>query len=177
MGNNLHLTALRLESAATRTEEFIKQVAPNIAERTIVEKITAIAQAKTKSPRYWQNIHTEMVGMELWIWVDFESKDTDKPVPLDLFFEEGTKRHFISPKGKGEQFAKMSPEFKKRFKGANVLSWIQNGVRRFSFGHYVKGIRAKHIFRDGVRAGLPLFLEKLQEEINRYHEEETLFGR
>lgn len=159
MNNNLHLTALRLGSAATRTEEFVKEVAVNIAERTIVEKITDIAMAKTKSPRYWQNIHVEMDGLNLWIWVDFESQDTDKPVPLGHFFEEGTKGHMILP------------IYKK------VLSWIQNGIRRFSYGHWVKGIRAKHIFRDGVRAGLPAFLEQLQNEIDQYHEEATLFSR
>lgn len=156
MGNNLHLTALRLQSTAIRTEEFIKQVAPNIAERTIVEKISAIAEGKQMKPRYWQSIHVEMSGMELWIWVDYEGENKE---PLGLWFEEGTKRHFIAPRVK------------------QVLSWIQNGIRRFSMGHYVRGIRARHLFRDGVRAGLPLFLEQLQEEINRYHEEATLFGR
>jgi len=153
--NNLHLTALRLGSAATRTEEFIKEVAPNIAQRTIVEKISSIAMAKTKSPRYWQSIHAEMVGMELWIWVDFEGENKE---PLGLWFEDGTKKHKIMPIH------------------AKALSWIQNGIRRFSLGHWVSGIRAKHIFRDGVRAGLPSFLSQLQDEIDRYHKEARLFG-
>lgn len=152
---NLHLTALRLESTTVRTEEFIKQVAPNIAHRTIVEKITDIAMAKKIPPRYWQSIHAEMEGMALIIWVDFEGENKE---PLGHWFEEGTKKHKIMPIK------------------AKVLSWIQNGIRRFSLGHWVRGIRARHAFRDGVRAGLPLFLEALRIEIQAYQDEAKIFG-
>lgn len=48
--------------------------------------------------------------------------------------EHGTKRHWIAPRVK------------------LALSWITQGVRLFSKGHYVSGIKSLHIIEDTVNA-------------------------
>jgi hypothetical protein len=59
--------------------------------------------------------------------------------------EKGTRRHFIAPK------------FKK------ALSWIQNGFRRFSKGHWVKGITASNIIEKTIEQYQPSIQQMLDE--------------
>ena len=152
---DLHLSALRTQSLTFRIEEFADSRILDIANQTLVKTIREEAILKKMPKRYIDGIHSEFDGNYLWIWVDFKGKDRE---PLDVFFEEGTKRHFIKPK------------FKK------ALKWIQDGVKYLSKGHYVSGLQAKYVFRDGMRKGYPEFKKKLTQELEDYLQETSLFG-
>ena len=150
---------MRMESLAHRSRVFISKQAPIIADRTIGEGIRNVARQRKMPERYAQSLHFEMDGETLWCWVDFEARDPDARgdvAPLGKFFEEGTKRHFIAP------------VFKK------ALHWIQDGVGRFSMGHWVRGIAARHVFKDGVRQGIKKFNKELERELTEHLERTRL---
>ncbi len=155
MVDNLYLSALRTQSLTFRIEEFTDHRILDIANQTLVKTIREEAVLKKMPKRYIDGIHSEFDGTYLWIWVDFKGKDRE---PLDLYFEEGTERHFIKPK------------FKK------ALKFIQDGLKFFSKGHYVSGLQARHVFADGLKKGYPEFKQKLTQELEDYIEETSLFG-
>lgn len=66
---------------------------------------------------------------EITITSDYESEDG---FDVSLAREEGTAHHKIIPKNK------------------KFLSWIDNGIRRFSAGHTVKGIPAEKIIEKTI---------------------------
>lgn len=154
--STLHLTALRTESLSFRIEQFIDDNILDIANKTIVKSIQEEAIKKELPERYIKNIKSEYDGRFLWIWVDFKGDNNE---PLDVYFERGTRDHFIFP----------------RFKKA--LRWIKNQKAIFSKGNFVRGIKAKHVFRDGLDIGYPEFKIELRKEIERHLKETTLFGR
>jgi len=162
MADDLYLSALRTQSLPFRIEEFTDYKILDIANGTLVKAIRDEALLKEMPRRYIDNIHAEFDGTELWIWVDFKGKKLE---PLDLFFEEGTKRHKIKP------IRKKALAFLE--KGA---IGIVTGIRRFSKGHWVSGIEARHIFRDGFKKGYPQFKKKLTQELESYLRETNLFG-
>ena len=162
MADNLYLSALRMQSLPFRIKEFVDYKVAEIANKTLVQAIRDEAVLRKMPQRYIDGIHSEFVGGELWIWVDFKG---DKGEPLDLFFEEGTKRHFIKPRIK-EALA---------FIEKGVIG-VVGGIRRFSKGHWVSGIEARHIFAEGLKKGYPQFKKKLKQELQEYLEETNLFG-
>ena len=162
MVDNLYLSALRTQSLPFRIQEFVNFSVKDIADKTLVKSIRDEAVLRDMPQRYIDGIQSEFDGEELWIWVDFKGKNGE---PLDLFFEEGTPDHPILPKRK------------------KALSWIEGGaigivtgLRFFSKGHWVTGIKARHIFRDGTIKGYPKFKSLLREEVEKYIEETKLFG-
>ena len=155
MSENLYLSALRTQSLPFRIKEFVDYKVLAIANQTLVEAIHQEAINKKMPERYIHSIQSDFDGTYLWIWVNFKGKDRE---PLDLYFEEGTERHFIKPK------------FKK------ALKFVQDGLKFFSKGHYVSGLQARHVFQDGLQKGYPEFKKKLTQELEDYVEETSLFG-
>lgn len=160
--DNLHLTALRTQSLPFRIQEFIDYRVVDIANKTLVRAIIDEAHDKHIPQRYIDSIKVDYGNKELWIWVGFKGR---KGQPLDIFFEEGTKDHEIKPRTK------------------KALSFIErgaigvaSGIRFFSKGHWVSGIEARHVFRDGLRKGYPEFKKTLQDELEEYLRENSLFG-
>ena len=156
MVDTLHLSALRTQSLPFRIQEFTNYKISDIAQQTLVKAIREEAQQKQMPERYINGIHSDFDGEYLWVWVDFKGDDNE---PLDEYFEEGTKRHFIKPKLK------------------KALKFFQDGLKFFSKGHYISGIQAKHVFRDGTKKGYPEFKKKLVKELESYLQETSLFGR
>ena len=155
MPDNLYLSALRTQSLPFRIEEFVNFRIVEIANDTIVKAIHDEAVLKKMPERYINNIQAEFDGGELWIWVDFKG---DKNQALDLFFEEGTKRHFIKPVVK------------------KALRFFEGVLKFFSKGHYISGIKARHVFREGLKKGYPQFKKTLTKELEDYLQETSLFG-
>jgi len=75
--------------------------------------------------------------------------------------EYGTEDHMIRPKGKENG-------------GADVLSWIQGGVRRFSGGHIVSGLPRLNIIERRVEWGEYELQQALNEEYRNW--KRNLFG-
>lgn len=162
MADNMYLSALRTQSLPFRIQEFVDFKVVDIANKTLVQAIRDEAMLREMPQRYVDGIQAEFDGEYLWVWVDFKGKDGED---LDLFFEEGTKDHKIKPRTK------------------KALSWFAKGaigivtsIRRFSKGHWVSGMEARHIFRNGTTKGYPQFKSLLQREVEQYMEETRLFG-
>ena len=71
--------------------------------------------------------------------------------------EYGTEDHMIRPKGKENG-------------GADVLSWIQGGIRRFSGGHMVSGLPRLNIIERRVEEGEYELQQAMNEEYRRWKE-------
>lgn len=154
--DSLHISALRTQSLAFRIEEFIHSEVLGIANKTLVRTINQEAKLKSLPERYIKNIKSDYDGNYLWIWVEFKGKNNE---PLDEYFEEGTRRHFIAPRIK------------------KALKWVKEQKKYFSKGHYVSGIKARHVFADGFTKGYPEFKTELKNEIENYLKETSMFGR
>ena len=143
--------------------EFIRKNAANIADRTIGEKFLQMADANGRSGRYKNSYKIVPNQFGFKITLDYQGEDNE---PLGIWFEEGTKAHFIRPKGSGAQFAKIDPSLT----GANVLSWVENGKRFFSAGHFVRGIKKMNIVHGSLEQGMPLFKLELAKQVKEFVE-------
>lgn len=162
-GNLLYLAALRNQSKSFRIREFLRRDGLRITNETIVKAIKSEATLKKMPQRYIDGIWSDTDGEDILIGIDFKG---EKLEPLDIFFEEGTKGHQIKPiKKKALAF------FEKGAIG------IATAARLFSKGHWISGIEARHIFKNGIRRGLPEFKIRIKEGIERDQEETRLFGR
>ena len=72
--------------------------------------------------------------------------ETESGFDVALAREHGTRRHFIAPRVK------------------LALSWITLGVRLFSKGHYVSGIKSLYIIRDTIERKKEQFQKEFFEE-------------
>ena len=165
------ITRMRLESYPHRVEEFLRKNAVNIAHRTIGEEFLKLCADRHMTQRYSQSLHIEgqssVKGTNLKIYVDYKARD-DPSIPLDLYFEEGTKDHWIAPKNK------------------KALHWIKGGGAdrpqaifsqgagseagdsMFSKGHFVRGITARKIVTDTRKIGYPKFRKELMRQLKEY---------
>ena len=170
MVDNLHLSALRTQSLPFRIEEFGKSRILDIANQTIVRAIKEQATHQGLPQRYVESIHSDFDGEYLWIWIDFKGKNNE---PLDEFFEEGTQDHYIKPR------FKKALAFTGEGRHASAINYAageKSTGKKFSKGHYVSGIDAKHTFRTGSQKGYNEFKTKLAASIQNYLEETRLFG-
>ena len=146
-----NLTALRLESAPSRISEYIRKNAKNIAEHTFGEMFLRVARGYGRSARYQQSLKIDMNGMDLTMELDYRGQDGDEP--LGVWFEYGTPAHWIEPKDPN-----------------GFLSWVSNGKRFFSKGHFVSGITPMPIMEMTLREGMPLFKDELVRETHKFME-------
>ena len=164
------IVKLRIESYPFRAQEWLRKNAIPIAHRTIGEEFLRLCDDRGMTQRYSQSLVIETnvssAGIKLKIYVDYKDRD-GKNIPLDLFFEHGTKDHWIEPKNK------------------KALHWIksgggspqsiysqgsesQDGDGMFSKGHFVKGIEARNIMTDTKRLGYPKFKKELMKQLRDY---------
>ena len=163
---------MRLDSYSTRVQEWLRKNAVAIAHRTIGEEFLRLCDARGMTQRYSQSLVIEsdvsLNGLKLKIYLDYKDRD-GKNIPLDLYFEHGTKDHWIEPKEK------------------KALHWIDTGgsrpqainsqgdnsiagVSRFSTGHFVRGIKARNIMTDTKKIGYPKFRKELMRQLRDYME-------
>ncbi len=133
---------------ATRKEQikkFIDDQVVNIAERTFGEEFLKLAEAEGMTGRYKQSLVIKTESGNLILELDYRGQDNDEP--LGVWFEHGTKDHFIKPTEK------------------KALSWIEGGQRFFSKGHFVKGIPERRIMERMEKQGLPQFAKMFKEKL------------
>jgi len=94
---------MRLDSYSFRAQEFIRKNAVAIAHRTIGEVFLRLCDDRGMTERYKQSLvityDNSLNGINLKIYLDYKDRD-GKNIPLDLYFEHGTKDHWIEPKEK-----------------------------------------------------------------------------
>ena len=65
----------RRDSAKTRGENWLRQNAQNIAERTLGEEFYQLALAKNMSLRYQQSLKIRIDGLQLMLELDYSDQD------------------------------------------------------------------------------------------------------
>ena len=142
----------RRDSAKTRGENWLMQNAVNIAERTLGEEFYQLALANNMSLRYQQSLKITIDGLKLTLELDYDDVET-KEIPLGIYFEEGTRDHWIEPVEK------------------EALHWAQDGRGFFSKGHQVSGIQPKWIMRDMVENSMEQFKQEIATGLKRFYDE------
>ncbi len=142
----------RRDSAKTRGENWLMQNAVNIAERTLGEEFYQLALANNMSLRYQQSLKITIDGLKLTLELDYDDVET-KEIPLGIYFEEGTRDHWIEPVEK------------------EALHWVQDGRGFFSKGHQVSGIQPKWIMRDMVENSMGQFKQEIATGLKRFYDE------
>ena len=132
--------------------EFIRKNAANIGERTVGEKFLEFADRNGRSNRYKQSLKITPNQFGFKIVLDYQGDDDES---LGIWFEQGTKAHFIRPKKSGKK---------------KSLFWIETGQRFFSKGHFVEGIKKMNIVHDSVESGIPLFKTELKKQVEVFVE-------
>ena len=164
------IAKLRLESYPFRVQEWLRKNAISIAHRTIGEEFLRLCDDRVMTQRYRQSLVIESQvsgdGIKLKIYVDYKDRD-GKNIPLDLYFEHGTKDHWIEPKNK------KALHWIKQGGGSpqsiySQSSESQDGDGMFSKGHFVKGIEARNIMTDTKRLGYPKFRIELMKQLRDY---------
>ena len=130
---------LRIAHYRNLHDDFAKNKAKELANKIIVDEITNQMQANEFSEKIWKNtflsddviIDTNKGKIYLKIRSVYK---TESGFDVALAREHGTRRHWIAPRVK------------------LALSWITQGVRLFSKGHYVSGIKSLHIIEDTVKS-------------------------
>ena len=121
------------------------------------------------SNRYRQSLRVNMVRENVSVELDYRSIDDD--LPLGVWFEFGTKRHWVEPKVlhpageqvRGRQTDPIDPEApdpplnRRSVQAPQALSWLSGGERFFSRGHWVSGIKP-HLIVSNVRADVKVNL-------------------
>ena len=133
-----------LTNRSDKVRSFIDERIVNLAERTFGEEFLSLAGAENMTARYKQSLRITSNGQQLILELDYRG---DNDEPLGVWFEKGTSDHFIKPTEK------------------KALSWIENGQRFFSKGHFVRGIPEKRIMERTVTNGLSKFTDLFKEEI------------
>ena len=165
----LHGTSLDFQEEIDKAEHFRLRViqyqhlhddwviakAKELANKIVVDDIVQQMKNEDFSPKIWKATYLSdnivFDAKEGTIRLKIRSVyETDSGFDVALAREHGTKRHFIAPRVK------------------LALSWITQGVRLFSKGHYVSGIKSLHIIEDTVE-------RKKKELNNRFREEYFLW--
>lgn len=161
---------LRLESYPFRVQEWLRKNAVSIAHRTLGEEFLRLCEDRGMTQRYSQSLVIESTvtgnGIKLKLYVDYEDRD-GKGIPLDEYFEHGTKDHWIEPVNK------KALHWIKQGGGSpqsiySESSETQDGDGMFSKGHFVKGIEARNIMTDTRRLGFPKFKKELMKQLRDY---------
>ena len=131
-----------MASRKEQVKNFIDDQVVNIAERTFGEEFLKLSEAEGMTARYKQSLKIKTEPNTLLLELDYRGEDNE---PLGVWFEHGTKGHFVKPTKK------------------KTLSWIEGGQRFFSKGHFVSGIPERRIMERTRKQGLQPFLKMLKE--------------
>ena len=142
-------------------KDFIKTKATELANKLIIDPIIEEMKQNNVSRKIYETVVVEDVIMDsmtrtilIKIHCEYFSEDG---FDVAVAREYGTEDHMIRPKGKENG-------------GADVLSWIQGGVRRFSGGHMVSGLPRLNIIERRVEEGEYELQQAMNEEYRRWKE-------
>lgn len=143
----------KLRVARLQLATVQKQILRETVEKFLLPKIrTKMAQANYGRDIIASTIVSDVFIFEETFQVIIKSEVLSGDASFDIvrFREFGTKRHFIEPK---------DPD--------GVLSWIQDGERVYSKGHWVSGIVGLNLIKDTITEER----ENIQKEFQRREEQ------
>jgi hypothetical protein len=143
---------LKLSHLKNNYNDFLKAKVTEHTNKIIVDEIIKRMQDNRFSEKIWMNTYLkEVIVSNSRIKITIESKyTTESGFDVALARERGTKNHMIRPRV------------------AKVLSWIQNGVRMFSKGHMVSGMKSLRIIHKTVKEKTPELQDKLNQEFDTW---------
>lgn len=138
---------------------FIENKAKELANKMIVDPIRDEMERMGVHRKIWESVVVQSVKFDKIsgiITIRIHSEYfAENGFDVALAREKGTEDHMIKPKGKING-------------GADVLSWIQGGNRRFSAGHVVSGLPRLNIIERTVEEMEYELQQKLYEEYERW---------
>lgn len=151
-------------------KDFLKTKVTELVNKLIVDPIIEEMKRNDVSEKIYQNVVVDKVKINNdGIYINIHSEYfAESGFDVALAREEGTEDHWVRPKGSGDQFPNMSPEFREEFTGSNTLSWIQNGKRMFSKGHRVSGLPRLNIIELMIEKGEYELQTKINEEFQNW---------
>ena len=142
-------------------KHFIKIKTAELANKLIVDPIVEEMRQNNVSRKIYETVVVEDTIVDettgtilIKIHCEYFSEDG---FDVAVAREYGTEDHMIRPKGKENG-------------GADVLSWIQGGIRRFSGGHMVSGLPRLNIIERRVEEGEYELQQAMNEEYRRWKE-------
>ena len=144
-------------------KEFLESKATELANKLLVDPIVEEMRAMGVSRKIYENVEVGAVvvtnnGIYIRIHNEYFA---ESGFDVALAREEGTDDHFIQPLRDAMQFTRVDPNLVSNMPKA--LSWIQDGKRRFSKGHWVSGLPRLNI----IQKTLENNEYQLQEELNK----------
>ncbi len=133
-------------------DDFIEKTARRLADELIIQKIKDEMQKQDFSQKIWMNVKilkVEVTKSQVLIRIQ-NYYLSDSGFDVAIAREYGTRDHFIKPRIK------------------QALSWIQNGVRLFSSGHMVSGIKSLFIIKKTLASESPNLQTALNREFNAW---------
>jgi hypothetical protein len=140
-------------------KDFIKTKATELANKLIIDPIIEEMKQNNVSRKIYEQVIVEDVILNegtilIKIHCEFFSEEG---FDVAVAREYGTEDHMIRPKGKENG-------------GADSLSWIQGGMRRFSKGHMVSGLPRLNIIERRVEEGEYELQQAINEEYRKWKE-------
>ena len=135
--------------------QFIKTQATKIANEEILDRVHQGMRTFNYSEKIIERTFLDNVKVDTDGFIEFDlisDYQSESSFDVAVAREKGTRRHFIAPVA------------------AAFLSWIANGIRLFSRGHWVKGITRSNVIDKTVDAYTPVAQAKLDIIQNQFIE-------
>ena len=132
---------------------FIRDAVQRIVDEELLKPIKFQMKAFNYSQKIIDGTTIENLVVDDGGFVQFDvvsEYDTESGFDVALAREEGTRTHFVAP----------------RFRAA--LSWIANGIRIFSKGHWVRGIRRSNVIQNTIAERFPILQARLNDQTDSF---------
>ena len=149
-------------------KDWLEKKVTELANKLIVDPIQDEMRAKGVSRKIWENVEVGAVVVHRdGVYVRIHNEYfAESGFDVAVAREEGTSDHFIQPLRDAQQFSRVDPAIVANLPKA--LSWIQNGVRRFSKGHWVTGLPRLNIIQNVIESQEYILQQTLNEEFKRW---------
>ena len=141
----------RLAHLKNNFDDFLLAKAKEHANKIVVDEIVERMKDNNFSSKIWMNTYLKDVsitGSRIRVHIKSEYTTTSG-FDVAVAREKGTRGHFIRPNT------------------ATVLSWITQGIRLFSKGHWVSGIKSLKLIHKTIREKKP----ELQQAVDKEFED------
>ena len=154
-------------------KNFLKTKVTELTNKHIIDPIIESMRANHVHRKIYESVVVdEVLVSDVGILIKIKSEFfAESGFDVARAREKGTEDHMIRPKGSGAHLDYMSPEFRRQHAGANVLSWIQGGQRRFSAGHMVSGLPSLNLIAQGIEKGEYELQQALNEESRKWRQD------
>jgi len=145
---------------------FVKQNAEQWLRETVLEEAKRHSRAANMPPAFTNSIRLKRAGRGFKL----ENAWRKSGKPLAIFFEFGTRDHWVAPLSPKGVLAWHAPDQNKTRHGKAIYfkrHGVKKGDKLFSKGHFVSGLPRLEPMHQGYRAGRRLLRDKIKTEITK----------